>query len=658
MASSTCIADSTDSVSMVATPQLDALPPSGATLAASTPTPAPRRRGRPVKNRAVLTDTTQPQPQTEPTSEPARRSGRERKRAEPVNFDFGLTAADRREQKLLKLALARSVVETQLTQTAECPSACVFYPTEEEFASPMAYIASIQQLAARTGICKIVPPPGWKPAFAIDFEGSNVQFETRLQNIHKLQEGVDYEDGRQHTFATYRAAADTFRKQWFSAQGYDPDTITSAQIEQEYWRIVETGGPAVQVEYANDLDTTQVGSGFPRATNPFAAVAKGKESVDFFDPKYYEHTAWNLNNLPFAHGSLLRHMHTAINGINVPWLYCGMLFATFSWHTEDNYMYSVNYQHVGAKKRWYGIPATHSFGFEKVLKQRLSERFRESPDLLFHLTTMVSPAVLASHGVEVYTLIQEPGDIVLTFPRGYHAGFSEGFNCNEACNFVLPSWIQFGRESIERYREVGRSSIFSHDRFIFHFGSTQSLEEYTAEECEMLLKELRMMFQEEQRLKRELEVVGLEHVLELSADVMLDDKNMQIDEVRECFHCKHNVFFSGIICACMPTRISCLRHVKYMCRCTMGDRTLIQWVGPADIRYAIRRVQVKIQTLKKLALGGLESIQTKDEPKIDSHESHDSEDTSETSVEQTYLVVKAEKPEVLQKATPAPVAGG
>lgn len=50
-------------------------------------------------------------------------------------------SARSREGKLLKLALARSIVETKLAPTAEVPPALVFYPTREEFANPIKYIA-------------------------------------------------------------------------------------------------------------------------------------------------------------------------------------------------------------------------------------------------------------------------------------------------------------------------------------------------------------------------------------------------------------------------------------------------------------------------------------------------------------------------------------
>ena len=42
-------------------------------------------------------------------------------------------------------------------------------------------------------------------------------------------------------------------------------------------------------------------------------------------------------------------------------------------------------------------------------------------------------------------MVQNAGEFIVTFPRGYHSGFNLGFNCAESTNFALPRWINFGR---------------------------------------------------------------------------------------------------------------------------------------------------------------------------------------------------------------------
>lgn len=45
-----------------------------------------------------------------------------------------------------------------------------YYPTEKEFMEPLRFIESIRPEAEKAGICKIIPPEGWKPTFALDTE--------------------------------------------------------------------------------------------------------------------------------------------------------------------------------------------------------------------------------------------------------------------------------------------------------------------------------------------------------------------------------------------------------------------------------------------------------------------------------------------------------
>lgn len=68
----------------------------------------------------------------------------------------------------------------------DVPLAPTYYPTAEEFAEPFRYIRSIRAEAEKYGICKVVPPPNWKPSWSID--SHRFLFDTRIQNIHQLQE--------------------------------------------------------------------------------------------------------------------------------------------------------------------------------------------------------------------------------------------------------------------------------------------------------------------------------------------------------------------------------------------------------------------------------------------------------------------------------------
>ena len=55
----------------------------------------------------------------------------------------------------------------------------VFYPTPEQFEDPLRYIASIREEAEPFGICKIVPPAGFKVPFVLDTKAFT--FSTRVQ---------------------------------------------------------------------------------------------------------------------------------------------------------------------------------------------------------------------------------------------------------------------------------------------------------------------------------------------------------------------------------------------------------------------------------------------------------------------------------------------
>ncbi len=282
---------------------------------------------------------------------------------------------------------------------------------------------------------------------------SKKKFQTKEQLIHRIQEGLSFGDGEDYCVSEYLKMAQSKMKDWVSknrhtTRGSDKP-LTPEDLENSYWDTVEINNDEYIVEYGNDVDSVEFGSGFPRSERGRNVGSKKKTAEEhhaaskLLEPKlgteeFYKESYWNLNNIPNCPDSILQHIKVGINGINVPWMYFGNLFSTFCWHNEDNYLYSINYHHWGAPKQWYGIPGTKTDaeGLEKVFKSYLSMKMRDVPDLLHHITTMFSPRLLQSAGVPVYKLLQFPGEFVVTFPRAFHGGFSMGPNAGEAVNFA------------------------------------------------------------------------------------------------------------------------------------------------------------------------------------------------------------------------------
>ena len=90
--------------------------------------------------------TQQPRPSGTTLSGTARRSSRYKKR----RTDSGVPDSDSRAvKKMLKLALAKSIVETKMVQNSvPLPHGAVFYPTREQFADPIKYIARYEPTAS------------------------------------------------------------------------------------------------------------------------------------------------------------------------------------------------------------------------------------------------------------------------------------------------------------------------------------------------------------------------------------------------------------------------------------------------------------------------------------------------------------------------------
>eukprot|EP00898_Chlorokybus_atmophyticus_P004373 jgi/Chlat1/4937/Chrsp31S04852 len=403
--------------------------------------------------------------------------------------------------------------------------------------------------------------------------------------------------GDTHTMQTFEHFANRFKQLYFSnikPKGRQP---TIAEIEGEFWRIVETASDEVEVIYGTDLQSDQYGSGFP-----VPAVKSSKSDMDIAHAQH----SWNLLNIAHAPGSMLRYLNEAISGVASPWVYFGMCFSTFCWHAEDHYLYSINYHHWGEPKIWYTVPGSHVDAFETAMRKSLPHLFEGNEHLLQQLVTQLSPTRYAVFGLQplrllfvktstrairqaadvgmfvccserrlqqenvpVYRVQQNARNFVVTFPGAYHGGFNAGYNCAEAVNVAPADWLSFGRQAVAKYRRIKRGTTLAHDKLLL------TLAKAVAEEC--FSPDRRFKTAAIQTAKHAAPAV-LGTLREFEREYAIaQERGMKCShmpaterwhvESSECWTCNSELRYTAAVCDCNLRRGSCIAHASKLCHC-------------------------------------------------------------------------------------------
>ncbi|CAK7903822.1 histone demethylase Jhd2p [[Candida] anglica] len=249
----------------------------------------------------------------------------------------------------------------------------------------------------------------------------------------------------------------------FKANYNNGEPLSVDSIEKKFWEFVDEQKSDLEVKYGADIHNLVPGeiSGFPMTNTPGVSLGTGAESAE-----YYTKHPFNLTRLPFAKGSLMKYINTSISGMTIPWIYIGSLLSTFCWHVEDHYTLSINYCHFGATKKWYGIPSYQADQFESLMKDSAPDLFQRQPDLLHQLVTLLSPMTLVKNNIKCVYADQQPNEFIITYPRVYHSGFNCGFNFNEAVNFTLEPWLEYGEKAVEDYRLIKKENVFNHYQLV------------------------------------------------------------------------------------------------------------------------------------------------------------------------------------------------
>ncbi|XP_044577206.1 lysine-specific demethylase 4C-like isoform X2 [Cotesia glomerata] len=296
------------------------------------------------------------------------------------------------------------------------PRIQVFRPTYEEFKDFSKYIEYMESKGAhKAGLAKVIPPPEWVPRKGgYDTSIMDLTIPAPICQVVNGKQGLYQQINIQKKAMTIQE----YEKLANSERYATPKHFDYEDLERKYWKNITYVAPIYGADVSGSL------------TDPDVNV-------------------WNINHL----GTILDYVNKdygiSIDGVNTAYLYFGMWKTTFAWHTEDMDLYSINYLHFGAPKTWYAIPPEHGRRLERLASGFFPSNYQSCPAFLRHKMSLISPQMLRQYSIPCNKITQEAGEIMITFPYGYHAGFNHGFNCAESTNFAAPRWVEYGKRATQ-----------------------------------------------------------------------------------------------------------------------------------------------------------------------------------------------------------------
>ncbi|KAK4878252.1 hypothetical protein RN001_010758 [Aquatica leii] len=297
---------------------------------------------------------------------------------------------------------------------ARFPKIMVFRPTWDEFKDFAKYIEYMESMGAhKAGVAKVIPPPEWVPRKSgYKLDQLDVVIPAPICQVVTGKQGLYQQINIQKKAMTVQQYHDLATSDRYNT----PRHFDYEDLERKYWKNITYVAPIYGADVSGSLTDASVNE-------------------------------WNINRL----GTILDYVNEdygiSIEGVNTAYLYFGMWKTTFPWHTEDMDLYSINFLHFGAPKTWYAIPPEHGRRLERLANGFFPGSYQTCQAFLRHKMTLISPQILKQYSIPYNKITQEQGEIMITFPYGYHAGFNHGFNCAESTNFACPRWVEYGKRA-------------------------------------------------------------------------------------------------------------------------------------------------------------------------------------------------------------------
>lgn len=338
----------------------------------------------------------------------------------------------------------------------------VFTPTLSEFSDFYKYNKAINKFGMQSGIVKVIPPVEWTNLLQGTYTHENLA-HVRIKN--PIVQNMNVTAGHQGVFSLQNVERQRSYNifQWKdlslkpnfvppaakkTRRGLTPPRSKSPEASSE---TPENPQVTATQKAANDLLNGEFNINAAEFTTERCeeleqlywrslGYAEPMYGADMLGSLFLENTtSWNVAQLP----NVLDLMEEKIPGVNDAYLYAGLWKASFSWHLEDQDLYSINYLHFGAPKQWYSIPQSDNAKFYALMKDVFDEDYKNCTEFLRHKTFLASPQFLAKNGITCNSIVHRQGEFMITYPYGYHAGFNYGFNLAESVNFALDDWFEF-----------------------------------------------------------------------------------------------------------------------------------------------------------------------------------------------------------------------
>ncbi|CAI4060670.1 hypothetical protein SKDZ_05G2500 [Saccharomyces kudriavzevii ZP591] len=335
----------------------------------------------------------------------------------------------------------------------------VFKPTYEEFEDFYAYCKAINKYGMKSGVVKVIPPKEWKKKLDSPHSAETLQ---KIKIKSPIQQHIS---GNKGLFMVQNVEKKKTYNiiQWKDlSKDYVPPEDPKVRRSSRKGSVSKSSKLKLKnFESSFNIDDfEQFRAEYSIDLSDFQSPERLKfleeyywKTLNFTTPMYGADTpgslfpenldVWNVAKLP----NILDHMETKVPGVNDSYLYAGLWKASFSWHLEDQDLYSINYIHFGAPKQWYSIPQEDRFKLYNFMQEQFPEEAKNCPEFLRHKMFLASPKLLQENGIRCNEIVHHEGEFMITYPYGYHAGFNYGYNLAESVNFALEEWLPIGKKA-------------------------------------------------------------------------------------------------------------------------------------------------------------------------------------------------------------------